>query len=147
MGILDKCKKIDARKFSKSAKMTIQRTGKLGFSNEAADLFLLKNRQEKRLLLFDMGEDNFMAIVTNKENEEGFKILKGGEYYYVRMKNFFDSRSIPYQTKRVIYDISDTGEEYEGEKVYKLTQRIREYKKGEADDEEKKFKQEEVIFK
>ncbi len=136
MGILDKCKKIDARNFLKRAKATIQNSGKLGFSNEAAELFGLKNEQEKRLLLFDMGEDNFIAIVTNKKDEEGFKILKGGEYYYVRMKNFFDSRSIPYQTKRVIYDISDTGEELNGEKIYKLTQRIREYKKGESDDEE-----------
>ena len=62
--------------------------------------------------------------------------FKGGDYFYSRMKNFFDSRSIPYQTKRVIYDISDTGEELNSEKIYKLTQRVKEYKKGEFDDEE-----------
>ena len=136
MGILTNCKPIDARNFSKSAKVTIQRTGKLGFSNEAAELFGLKDEQEKRLLIFDIGENNLAAIVTRTNDEAGFKILKGGDYYYARMKNFFDSRSIPYQTKRVIYDISDTGEDRNGEKIYKLTQRIREYKKGESDDEE-----------
>ena len=99
-------------------------------------MFGLKDNSDKRLLIFDIGVNNLAAIITNENNEEGFKILKGGDYFYSRMKNFFDSRSIPYQTKRVIYDISDTGEELNSEKIYKLTQRVKEYKKGEFDDEE-----------
>ena len=133
MNILKNSKIIDARIFSKSAKLTCQRSGKLGFSTEAANLFSLKDNIEKRLLLYDIGSNNLAAIITEEANEEGFKILKGGEYFYVRLKNFLDSRSIPYKEKRVIYDISDSGEELEGKTIYKLTQRIREFSNDETD--------------
>jgi hypothetical protein len=61
--------------------------------------------------------------MSDSEEENGFRIQKGGEYYYLRMKGFFDSHGVDYTGKRIIFDITETNEEYKGRRVYKFTRR------------------------
>lgn len=115
---------VDARRFSLHAKATVQRTGKLGFSMEAAELLGLRENmsevesENKRMILQEMNEHDWLAVVVNGTNERGFKIQRGGDYYYLNMRQYFKASDIDYLNNRVIYDITATSESYEGKPVY-----------------------------
>lgn len=117
-------KAVDARRFSLHAKATVQRTGKLGFSMEAAELLGLRENmsgmesESKRMILQEMDGHDWLAVVVNETNERGFKIQKGGDYYYLNMRQYFKASGIDYLNNRVIYDITATNEAYEGKPVY-----------------------------
>ncbi len=114
-------KTIDAKKHSGNAKATIQLNGRLGFSSDAIKLMSLSPEQ---VIIFAEGENgDLAAIIREAGDENGFKVQKGGEYYYLRMKSFFDSQEVDYVRKKVIFDISETREEFEGKMVYKFTRR------------------------
>ena len=113
---------INAQKYALNAKACIQRNGKLGFTKEAADLLGL---HEGLTILFSMAQNgDLAAVICDASEARGFKIQKAGEYYYIRMKNFFDSQSLDYIKKRVSYDISETQEQYQGKTVYRFSRGI-----------------------
>lgn len=120
--LFDESTMVDASKYALNAKATIQRNGRLGFTKEAADLLGLR---EGLAALFSVLPTGDMALVIcDGEEPKAFKIQKAGEYFYIRMKNFFDSLSIDYINKRVAYDVSETTERYRGRVVYKFTRGI-----------------------
>ena len=120
--LFDETTVVDAQKYRLNAKSTIQRNGRLGFTREAAELIGI---HEGLSALFAVIPNGDLALVVCDESESrGFKFQKAGEYFYIRMKNFFDSQSIDYVGKRVTYDISETSEKYQGKTVYKFTRGI-----------------------
>ena len=120
----DMSKVVDARRFSLHAKATVQRTGKLGFSMEASELLGLKEKESetesvcRRMVLQEIGNHDWLAIVIKDGDERGFRIQKGGDYYYLNMRQYFKASGIDYLNNRVIYDITATSETYEGSAVY-----------------------------
>lgn len=128
--LFDENKIIDAQKFTLNAKASIQRNGRLGFTGEAAKLLSL---QEGLTMLFSvMQNGDLAAVICDASESRGFRIQKAGDYYYIRMKNFFDSQSLDYIKRRVSYDISETLERYQGKVVYKFTHGIYERRAGET---------------
>lgn len=106
-------------------KATIQNSGKLGFSNTAAQL--LKLSTSSRFLVSDIGNGNYAAVVLpDSLDERGFIVRKASNYYTVDMKPFFDQRGIDYRRKdtTVMYDIVPLPETYHGEQVFKMTLRL-----------------------
>lgn len=121
---------VDAQKYALNARASIQRNGRLGFTGEAAKLLDL---QEGLTMLFStMPNGDLAAVVCDASESRGFRVQKAGEYFYIRMKNFFDSQSLDYIKKRVAYDISETPERYQGKVVYKFTRGIYERRSGEG---------------
>jgi hypothetical protein len=62
-------------------KLTLHKTGKFGFTNEAKKIL---NLTENRFIKF--GLDNFKTIflkVQLEQDDECFRIAKAGEYYYI----------------------------------------------------------------
>ena len=120
----DMSKAVDARRFSLHAKATVQRTGKLGFSMEAAELLGLKDCASeieggrKRIVLQEIENHDWLSIIVDGDDERGFKVQRGGEYYYLNMRQYFKASGIDYLNNRVIYDITATSETYEGNTVY-----------------------------
>lgn len=114
-------------------KATIQKTGKLGFTANAAQLLNLAPGQ--RLLLSDIGAGNYAAVVSaDAADERGFVVRKSVNYFTVDMKAFFDQRGIDYRRTdaSVIYDIVPLPETYQGRSVYKMTMRIKPRRKERA---------------
>lgn len=106
-------------------KATIQNSGKLGFSNTAAQL--LKLSTSSRFLVSDIGNGNYAAVVLpNSLDERGFVVRKASNYFTVDMKAFFDQKGIDYRRKdaTIMYDIVPLPETYQGEQVFKMTVRI-----------------------
>lgn len=120
---------VDAQKYAVNARASIQRNGRLGFTGEAAKLLGL---QEGLTMLFSTTSNgDLAAVICDASESRGFRVQKAGEYFYIRMKNFFDSQSLDYIGKRVAYDISETTEQYQGKVVYKFTRGIYERKSNE----------------
>ena len=120
--LFDENNVVDAQKYAVNAKACIQRNGRLGFTREAAELLGL---HEGLTALFSaMPSGDLAAVICDASESRGFRVQKAGNYFYIRMKNFFDSQSLDYIKKRVSYDISETQERYQDKVVYKFTRGI-----------------------
>jgi len=133
---------VDAQKFALNAKASIQRNGRLGFTGEAAKLLGL---QEGLTMLFSaMQSGDLAAVICDASESRGFRIQRAGDYYYIRMKNFFDSQNLDYIKRRVSYDISETPERYQDKVVYKFTRGIYE-RRTSGDSEPEDIEQNDVL--
>lgn len=109
-----------------STKLTVHKSGKLGFSKSAIELM---NVDEYRYCKFAFNEgienDENIYMVLNKESDEfSFSISKAGEYYYIKAKNFLSDLKIDYtdDSKTYIFDIYKM--DHEELIIYKLKKRI-----------------------
>ena len=128
--LFDENNVVDAKKYAVNAKACIQRNGRLGFTREAAELLGL---HENLTALFSTTPNgDLAAVICDTSESRGFRVQKAGDYFYIRMKNFFDSQNLDYIKKRVAYDISETPERYQGKVVYKFTRGIYERRSGET---------------
>ncbi|WES96545.1 hypothetical protein P2W68_17065 [Chryseobacterium arthrosphaerae] len=101
------------------AKITVHKTGKLGFSRGAAEML---NITDNKFCKFGVNDEGELFIVMCKENDgESFSIAKAGEYYYVTAKSLLADLDIDYRTKNtIIFDVVDIKED----NIYKMIQRI-----------------------
>ena len=124
---------VDAQRYAVNAKSSIQKNGRMGFTREAADLLQLADGQT---MMFSANPDgDFGAVICDENEKRGFKVQKAGTYFYIRMKNVFDSQGLDYIGKRVAYDISETGERFQDKTVYKFKRGIFERRSSDPDDE------------
>lgn len=118
-----KLKFIKSQEIDKNVKCAVHKSGKLGFSSSAIEK--LKLTTEKTLSIAvnedDKEDENLYVVINENGNEDGFKVSKAGDYFYVNTKALFDTIGIDYRNKKIIYDILDF--DYEGQKMYKLLKR------------------------
>ena len=104
-----KLKFIHPEELERNLKATIHKTGKLGFTVEAAKKLGLSN--EKGMLIAINEEDpqdkNLYVIVMPQKTPEGFRVSKAGGYYYVNTRDLFENLKIDYGKENVVYDIRD----------------------------------------
>jgi len=89
------------------AKVTVHRSGKMGFSKGAAELLKI---EERRYCKFGVNDEEKLFIVMFKENVEGtFNIAKAGNYYYVVARTLLNDMGVDYKSKdTVIFDLVKT---------------------------------------
>lgn len=123
-----------ASEYENKAKATVHKTGKIGFSTGAIDYLQIS---EKKFIKFAKNEDdendaNLYAIITSQNDENCFRIIKSGNYFYVNTKGLFDKLEIDYTKKTYIYDLIKI--EIEGNEIIKMIRReIPKNKKGGSD--------------
>lgn len=125
-----KLKFIKAQEIDKTIKATIQATGKLGLSSQGAVKMDLEKFKTAMIAINeeDANDGNLYVKLETESNDNGFKIVKAGDYFSINTtKAFFDDIHINYTDKRIIFDIMEF--EYEGEKMYKFLKREKEKKK------------------
>ena len=88
------------------------------------------------MLFSNSANGDMAAIVCDDSELRGFRIQKAGNYFYIRMKNFFDSLNLDYVGKRVSYDIIETPERYDDKIVFKFKRGIFERRSGDNPTEE-----------
>ena len=118
-----KIKLLKGANYKKNIKCSIHLSGKLGFSQSAIEELKLDS---KKYIAFGINEENekdasLFMFIFNDEQEDAFKLVKAGNYYYLNTKKMFDDLGLDYKAKTYIYDISEM--DYEGETIYKLTRR------------------------
>jgi len=101
------------------AKITVQRTGKIGFSKGAMDLLDLETNKFAKFAFDD--SDDFYILMFEESDEETFNVAKAGEYNYINAKSLLEDLDIDYTSEdTTIFDIRKT----EDKNVYKLNKRV-----------------------
>jgi|SRR5690606_29680274 len=105
-----------------SVKLTVQKTGKLGFSKNAIDLLDLQNNRYCKFATV-VNEDGLYMLISNEKDDYTFDISKAGDYFYIKAKSFLTDLNVDYENKdiTVIYDISNMDEQ---NNMYKLKKRV-----------------------
>ncbi len=119
-------KVISAKKYTQKLKVTVQATGKLGFSDDTAKAFGFSNGLAYVKFLRDSDTETMYMVVLHAEDEDAFKVCKAGQYYYLSTTQLFSELGIDYKNSTVIYDLlrcSQYDEEFGGP-VYQMNLRI-----------------------
>lgn len=101
------------------AKITVHKTGKLGFSKGASEVLELEGNKFAKFGYDD--NENFFIVMYKESDEETFNIAKAGDYFYITAKSLLDDLGIDYKSNdTTIFDIKKT----EMENMFKLNKRI-----------------------
>jgi len=114
------------KEISGTAKVTIHKTGKFGFSKSASKLLELEKNRFCKIGKKSDGENvEVLFMVICKESDEyTYNISKAGDYYYIKAKQLLIDLDIDYTNtnKTIIYDIIK--KEENNNVFFKLVQRI-----------------------
>ncbi|MFT3903917.1 MAG: hypothetical protein QM727_12140 [Niabella sp.] len=118
-----KIKFFNPNSLDRNLKATIHKSGKLGFTVDAANKMELKSSISASVGMNEDDEkDKSLYIMLHDEIiDDTFRVAKAGDYYYLNLKSLFDTLRVNYKEQSIIYDITE--EVIDGKKLYKLTQR------------------------
>ena len=130
-----KIKFYQVAELDKNMKATIQRTGKLGFTREAAKKLKLETKRSADIGFNEDDETDKSLYLAVYESDKGnFKVIRAGSYFYLNTKVLFDNLKINYLQGNIVFDMAaeDLGDQI----VYVLKRRAA--KKGKEDIETNK---------
>ncbi len=115
-----KLKFFNPNNLDKNLKATVHKTGKLGFTIDAAKRMQLSVEKTAAIgFNADDETDKSLYVIIYPDKHEGtFKISKAGKYYYINTKALFDSLRIDYARDYVAFDISE--EIIDNQKLFKF---------------------------
>jgi hypothetical protein len=118
-----KLKFFNPNNLDKNLKATAHKTGKLGFTVDAAKKLQLSVEKTAGIGINEDDElDKSLYVIIYPDKQEGaFNISKAGKYYYINTKALFDSLRIDYIKDYVVYDISE--EMIDSQRVFKFKRR------------------------
>lgn len=117
---------ISTRNFTKPLKVTLQSSGKLGFTRDTADVLKLDSG---RMIQFGRDEEKneMYMILVQEQREDAFAVAKAGDYYYLPTTLMFDALGYDYKVKTYFFDLvrrTDMDAELNGE-VYYMKERFK----------------------
>ncbi|MDE6079802.1 MAG: hypothetical protein K2G35_07040 [Duncaniella sp.] len=117
---------LKTRDYNVKLKATIHRSGRLGFTSDTASTLSLSNQSFVKFAIDDEDDNAMYLLLTSKEDEDSFKVIKSGEYYYLPTTLMFESLGFDYKKFNIMFDLirmSEYDELLDGQ-VYKLNKRI-----------------------
>ena len=95
---------LSAKIFATTLKVTIQKTGRLGFTEETAKVLDL---QSGKFAKFAQDEENgtLYLIIISEGNEDAFEIRLSSGYYYIPAKSLFDTLGFDYENNTIMFDL------------------------------------------
>ena len=117
---------ISTKNFTKPLKVTLQSSGKLGFTRDTADVLKLDSG---RMIQFGRDDDKkeMFMILVHEQREDAFAVAKAGDYYYLPTTLMFDALGYDYKVKTYFFDLvrrADMDAELGGE-VYFMKERFK----------------------
>jgi hypothetical protein len=114
----------------KNLKATVHKTGKLGFTIEAAKKMELTPAAGLSIGIneTEANDDSLYVLVQKQAAHNSFKINRSGDYFYVNTKALFDKLKIDYTNHSIYFDITE--EEIDSQKIYKLHKKVKPAKAG-----------------
>ena len=95
---------ISAKRFATKLKATIQRSGRLGFTEETARYMNLADEKFAKFAQDDESGTLYLIII-DKRNEDCFDIRSSSGYYFVPAKMMFDSLGMDYEQNVIMFDL------------------------------------------
>lgn len=128
---------ISTKNFTKPLKVTLQSSGKLGFTRDTADVLKLDSG---RMIQFGRDEEKkeMYLILVQEQREDAFAVAKAGDYYYLPTTLMFDALGYEYKIKTYFFDLvrrADMDAELNGE-VYYMKERFKTKSKEMIDESE-----------
>lgn len=109
---------IEVKKFKIKLKCSIHASGKLGFSESAAERI---NFEDNKAIQFAEDENRILYLIPVKEeNENSFKANKAGQYYNINTKVLFDNLGYDYKNNSIWFDMIEQYDNDLDKKVFKL---------------------------
>ena len=115
---------ISAKQFVQKLKVTIQSSGRLGFTGETGDHLRLSERAGVKFAKDD--EKNVLYLIIIKTaSEDAFELRSSGRYYFAETSRMFDYLGYDYSKGNIIFDLvrQDHLDEQLGGEVYMMKQR------------------------
>ena len=113
----------NADDFSTSLRCTIQRSGKLGFTDYTQKQLSLSEGMYIKIGERKISDDEqqlFLQICTDENKQGGFKVFKAGRYFYLNTKVLFDELGYDFKSRPIIFELV----KFDGEnKIYKMVKR------------------------
>ncbi len=115
----------NAKEFTTKLKVTIQSTGKLGFTADTISQLQLTTDCSVLIAPDSDSKHILYLAVLRTQDETAFPVLKSGNYYYLNTKQLFDKLGFIYTNGTVIFDLSrfEEGDSQLGGDCYKMTMR------------------------
>lgn len=95
---------LSAKKFASTLKVTIHRTGRLGFSSEAAAALDLSADKFAKFAQDDENSTLYL-IINNEGSEDAFPVRENGGYYFIATKVMFDTLGFNYEDGNIMFDL------------------------------------------
>lgn len=118
---------ISTRNFTKPLKVTLQSSGKLGFTRDTAEVLKL---EPGKMIQFGRDEEKnemYLIMLADTNADDAFAVAKAGEYYYLPTTLMFDALGYEYKIKTFFFDLvrrAELDSELKGE-VYFMKERYK----------------------
>lgn len=97
-------KVLSAKKYATTLKVTIQKSGRLGFTDDTSKALNLSTEKYAKFAQDD--EKNILyLIILDKSDEDAFDIKISSGYYYVSTKVMFDALGFKYEDGNIMFDL------------------------------------------
>lgn len=116
----------NAAEFGKPLKVTIQSTGRLGFTDLTAHKLELDTDTYVRFYIDEDNVDRPIVEFIRMEDHSGYRVMKSGQYFYLSTSAFFQRLGFDYNSGTIICDLHDDAEaraELHNDMVYRLVRR------------------------
>lgn len=107
-------------------KCTIQRSGKLGFTETTAKHLQLDKVEAVQFATDDEDKEENTLYLINGVSESApnaFKVCKAGMYYHVNTKRLFEGLNLDFESNTIIFDLKREPK-YEQMEVYRMIKRV-----------------------
>ncbi|MGN6800660.1 MAG: hypothetical protein ACTHJN_02075 [Ginsengibacter sp.] len=124
-----KIKFYNPKELDKTHKVTIQKTGKMGFTKDAAEYMKLSNMKSANIGTDEeRPQDNTLYLQLYNDSHGYFAVQKAGQYYYIKTKVLFDNLKLDYTNDTVSFDMDKIS--VDGNTYYKLRLRKEDFENG-----------------
>lgn len=117
---------IRTSEYNVKLKATIHSSGRLGFTADTADKLNLSGEVYVKFAKDDDNENELFMVLVSNEDEDSFKVVKSGKYYYLPTTAMFQSFGYDFKKYNIMFDLvrmSDYDNIVNG-RVYKLNKRV-----------------------
>lgn len=116
---------LSAKNFAFTLKVTIQRSGKLGFSAPTAEALGIDTNTYAKFYMDDESPMSPVVVFSKNKDDDSFKANKSGDYYSLSTTILFDSLGFDFKKQNIICDLKreEEADAIVGGEAYRLVSR------------------------
>ena len=116
---------LSAKNFAYTLKVTIQRSGKLGFSAPTAEALGIDTNTYAKFYMDDENPMSPVVVFSKNKDDDSFKANKSGDYYSLSTTILFDSLGFDFKKQNIICDLKreEEADAIVGGTAYRLVSR------------------------
>lgn len=116
---------LSAKNFTFTLKVTIQKSGKLGFSAPTAEALGIDTNTYAKFYMDDENPMSPVVVFSKNKDDDSFKANKSGDYYSLSTTILFDSLGFDFKKQNIICDLKreEDADAIVGGTAYRLVSR------------------------